>query len=159
VKWVLLVCGLLIGAIGTYAGMTYRQGQNPGIEDSQIIFAAKNFADAEQAGVHGFVSISGTLTGDRLAYPNNTYSIGCVHEQQIYAVSSIEQIGPKQIGRMDGPWWYPILKWDASEIVATDEPGLSAFLTKIEGAEFSFAELRGVSQQALEDSLQIARRA
>jgi hypothetical protein len=121
-KWVLLVCGLLVGAIGTYAGMTYRQVQNRDLEDSQIVFAAKNFSDAEQVGISGFVSISGSLTGNGLAYPNNTYSIGCLHELQICMVSSVHQIGSKQIGRMDGPWWYPILKWDASEIVATDAP-------------------------------------
>jgi hypothetical protein len=123
VKWVLLVCGLLVAAIGTYAWTIYRQASNPIKDNDQIIFAAKHFADPEQVGVYGFVSMSGTLTGDRLAYPNNTYSIGCIHEQQICAVSSIEQIGREQIGRMNGPWWYPIVKWDAFEIVATDEPG------------------------------------
>jgi hypothetical protein len=122
-KWVLLVCGLIVGAIGTYAGMTYRRVANPVKNDDQIIFAAKNFADTEQAGFSGIVSMSGTMTGDGLAYPNNTYSITCSREQQICAVASIEQIGAKQIGRMDGPWPYPIVKWDALEIVATDEPG------------------------------------
>ena len=122
-KWVLLVCGLLVGAIGTYAWTIYRQASSPIKNDDQIIFSAKNFADPEQAGVSGFVSMSGTLTGDGLAYPNNTYNIGCSREQQICAVSSIEQIGPKQVSRMVGPQWYPIVKWNALEIVATDEPG------------------------------------
>ena len=122
-KWVLLVCGLLVGAIGTYAWTIYRQASNPIKDNDQIIFSAKNFADPEQVGIYGFVTMSGTLTGDGLAYPNNTYNIGCVRDQQICAVSSIEQIGPKQIGRMEGPKWFPIVKWNALEIVATDEPG------------------------------------
>jgi hypothetical protein len=121
-KWFLFVSGLLIGSAGAFTGIVYLQQRNLQEGDDQIVFAAKNFYDNNQDAAYGMVIISGTLTGEGLAYPNNTYSVGCEKGPQICTVSSIEQIGPKQIGRLDGPWIYPIVKWDPYEIVASEEP-------------------------------------
>ncbi len=123
-KWIFLVCGLFIGAAEAFAGMMYLYQHNVQPND-QITFAPKNFYDNKQDAGYGMVIISGTLTGEGLAYPNNTYSVACEKAQQTCSASSIEQIGPKQIGRLDGPWVYPIVKWDQYEIVASDE--LSSF--------------------------------
>ena len=35
-------------------------------------------------------------------------------------VSSVEQIGPNQVGRLDSPTVYPVIKWNADEVVASD---------------------------------------
>jgi hypothetical protein len=66
--------------------------------------------------------VSGTLTGPGLGYPNNAYAITCSQEERTCQVSSIEQIGRKQVGRLDGPWPYHVVKWSDFEIVAADEP-------------------------------------
>jgi hypothetical protein len=66
--------------------------------DNDIMFAPKNFYDTSE-----FVAVSGTLSGDDLAYPNNTYAFSCTKQSQQCWVSSIEQIGANQIGRMDNP--------------------------------------------------------
>lgn len=85
--------------------------------DDDIVFAPKNFADTDMA-----VGISGTLTGDGLAYKNNTRSIFCIKDRGECLIASIEQIGDHQIGRLDYPYAMPITRWTASEIVAADEP-------------------------------------
>jgi hypothetical protein len=43
--------------------------------NDDIVFAPKNFADQSE-----FVGISGTLTGDDIAYKNNTYAIACIKD-------------------------------------------------------------------------------
>src|SRR5262249_41666690 len=70
------------------------------------------------------VGISGTLTGDGVAYKNNTHSISCSKSRRECYVASIEQIGPNQIGRLDYVEIIPITKWSADEVVATTEEPL-----------------------------------
>jgi hypothetical protein len=89
-------------------------------EDDDLIFAPKNFADFGDS----VVGISGTLTGDGIGYKNNTYAIACYKERRACFISSIEQIGARQIGRMDYPYSYPIVKWDAYEVIAAEEPSM-----------------------------------
>lgn len=124
---ILLLCGLVLGAVGAAAGMIYLQQRNRVADDNQIMLAEKNFYDSGDAVPYPMVVMSGTLTaaidlpnGEGLAYPNNTHAISCEKVAQVCSVASIEQIGPKQMGRMDGPWEYQILKWDAYQIVAGD---------------------------------------
>jgi hypothetical protein len=74
--------------------------------DDDIVFAPKNFADTDLA-----VGISGTLTGDGLAYKNNTRSIFCIKDRGECLVASIEQIGDHQIGRLDYVYVLPITRW------------------------------------------------
>jgi hypothetical protein len=61
------------------------------------------------------------MTGPDLAYPNNTRAISCMKQEGICVVSSVEQLGRNQIGRMGGRWPYTVPKWDQQEIVAKDE--------------------------------------
>ncbi len=68
-----------------------------------------------------FVNISGTLTGDGVGYPNNTNNITCHKDLGICLVSSVEQIGFNQVGRLDSPTSYDIKKWDSDEIIAPDD--------------------------------------
>jgi hypothetical protein len=127
-KWALFLCGLVIGAVGIFAGMPYLQNHNRTADDDQIMLAERNYYDSGDNSDYPMVVMSGTLTdqagtppGQRLAYPNNTHAISCEKAQQACMVSSIEQIGPRQMGRMDGPWPYQIQKWDAYQIVAGDD--------------------------------------
>lgn len=69
----------------------------------------------------GFVGASGTLTGPGMAYPNSTYAIHCSKDRNECLVTSIEQIGENQIGRLEMPYAYPVKKWDAYEVIASDD--------------------------------------
>jgi hypothetical protein len=125
-RWTLFVVGLLIGLVGGAGGMLYLVVQNKTAEFDDIVLAEKMFFDNDAA-----VSASGTMTGDSVAYPNNSYSIGCYKDQKECWVSSVEQIGPKQIGRMDAPYSYDIVKWTPYEVVAGDDGGSGCFKTTI----------------------------
>ena len=63
------------------------------------------------------------LAGDDLGYRNNTYAIACYKELGNCLISSVEQIGPKQIGRMEYPYYFPIVRWTPSEVVAREDAG------------------------------------
>jgi hypothetical protein len=67
--------------------------QEAAATSDDIVFAPKNFADQGE-----FVGVSGTLTGADIAYKNNTYAIACIKDRNECLVTSIEQIGPNQIG-------------------------------------------------------------
>ncbi len=68
--------------------------------DQDIVFPAKLFL-----GTKAYVAAKGTLSADWIAYKNNTFSILCLPEECL--VASVEQIGPKQVGNIDGPTSYP----------------------------------------------------
>jgi hypothetical protein len=72
------ILGLVAGAIGAVGLVIYLPLQKPPNEDSQIIFAAKNFLDSKQNNEFGYVAISGTLTGQDVGYSNNTYGLSCI---------------------------------------------------------------------------------
>jgi hypothetical protein len=80
-----------------------------------IVFGKKIFHDNDE-----FVYITGTLSGDRIAYRNNTVMIACYKNRKECLFSSVSQIGPDQIGRLDAPSFYPIVKWNTLEIMATE---------------------------------------
>jgi len=84
--------------------------------DDDIAFAPKNFADQGE-----FVGVSGTLTGSDIAYKNNSYAIACFKDRNECLVTSIEQIGPNRIGRLQYPYGYPIVIWTPAQIVASEE--------------------------------------
>lgn len=81
--------------------------------DEDIIFSRKIFQSTK-----AYVYMAGTLTGDWLAHKNNTYSILCLPDQCL--IANVEQIGARQVGRIDGPTAYPVIKWTEDEIVASD---------------------------------------
>jgi hypothetical protein len=84
-----------------------------------MIFGIKVFYDSAKTTGDRFVSIRGTITGDGIGYKYNTSSIFCDKGLMECLVYSIEQIGPNLLGSLDGPMSYPIIKWDAYEIIAT----------------------------------------
>jgi hypothetical protein len=93
--------------------------------DDHLIFAPKNFYDSkEPAGEFAAVHISGTLTGKNLGYPNNTYAVSCYGTYRACFVAYVEQIGHDQIGRMQNPAAYPIVKMNQFEVVAQEEAPL-----------------------------------
>jgi hypothetical protein len=102
----LMVMGVLTVCVGDCWGA-----------DDDITFAPKNFFELGDDSV----GISGTLTGDDLAYKNNTRSVLCMKERKECYVSSIEQIGDHQIGRLDYVSIYPITKWSTYEVTAAEE--------------------------------------
>jgi hypothetical protein len=77
-----------------------------------LFFPVKTFVGAD-----AWVLAKGTLTGDWVTYKNNTYSIQCRPDQCV--VADVSQIGPKNIGSLNGPEVYPIKRWtDKAEVVA-----------------------------------------
>jgi len=90
--------------------------------DSRISFgkivAQKLFTDIPNI---GSVAISGTLTGDGVGYKNNTISISCFKDRGECYVSSVQQIGHNQIGRMQSVDIFPITKWSADEVIAVED--------------------------------------
>ena len=91
-------------------------------EHPQIVFDTKAFFDSGDGG-YGSVYIAGTLTGDGVAYKNNTVAVTCYQERMQCLTTSIEQIGPNQVGRLESPETYSVAKWTPYEIVATRDPG------------------------------------
>ena len=116
-KFATFVGGLIVGTICGAAALIYLQTRNAPSEEAALTFAPKNFANFSEISV----AISGTLTGEGLGNKNNTYAITCLKERMECWVSSVEQIGARQIGRMEYPYSYPITRWSASEIVAEEE--------------------------------------
>jgi hypothetical protein len=84
--------------------------------DDDITFAGKSFYDNGYA-----VAISGTLTGDGVAYKNNSHSIWCIKEREECLIAAIEQIGEKQTGRLEYPYSIPVTQWTDYEVVATQD--------------------------------------
>jgi hypothetical protein len=121
-KWTLFVLGLLIGAAGTFTAVRFAPGKAPSPDDDQIVFPEKVFAQSPT-----WVTISGTLTGEGLGYPNNTYIVACNQETNGCDVTYIEQIGQNQMGRLAVPVTYPVVKWNDDEVVATTS-GLSEIM-------------------------------
>jgi hypothetical protein len=123
-KMVIFIFGLIVGAIAAFGWIIYSETQKPK-EDNQLVFAPKNFYDSGMNGEFGSVYISGTLTGKGLGYPNNTYAVSCYMRHKACFVAYVQQIGREQIGRMQNPADYPIVKWNDNEVVAREEPSLS----------------------------------
>jgi hypothetical protein len=124
-RWLVSLSFLLIGLVCGAGSVLYLL-QNKAAETDDITFAPKAFFDNDAS-----INISGTMTGDSLAYPNNTFSIGCYKDQKLCWITSVEQIGPKQIGRMDAPYNFAVLKWSPYEVVAGDDGGINCFKTTI----------------------------
>jgi hypothetical protein len=117
-KWLLFIGGVLLGAVGAFGVVIYFETQNK--PDGQLVFAPKNFYDSKtDDGEFGYVGVSGSLTGKGL--DNNTYAISCMRTYKACFISSVNQIGHDQIGRMDNPYAYPIMKWNDYEVVAQEE--------------------------------------
>jgi hypothetical protein len=122
----LFIIGMLVGAACGAGGIIYLQAQNKDTGEMSIVFAQKNYYDSTE-----LVAVSGTLTGDGMAYPNNTYSIACFQGRKECWMTSVQAIGGQQIGRMDAPYEYEIRKWSAYEVVAGDDGDFGCIKTTI----------------------------
>src|ERR1700732_5429495 len=91
----------LAGVVAWLVVPQFLPNQSPKVRsDEDIVFPVKTFVSSE-----AWVAVSGTLVGDWIAYKNNTFSILCLPQECI--VASVDQIGPRQVGRVDGPITYP----------------------------------------------------
>jgi hypothetical protein len=91
---------------------------------TDVIFGVKIFHDSANSNLNlgnGIVSISGTLTGDGVAYKNNSYSVTCYEDRRECLVYSVDQIYSNQVGFLETPTFYPITKWTLDEIVASED--------------------------------------
>jgi len=114
-KWIIFACGLIVGAALAFATTMAQHTQvDTPSRDNTIIFPQKLFSDLGDASV----SISGTLTGEDLGYPNNQYVIACFRDRQECWSNYVEQIGHNQVGRLVTPVSFRITEWNASEVVA-----------------------------------------
>jgi hypothetical protein len=84
-------------------------------QERDIVFAMKVFSTSS---VFEHVYVAGTLTGEGVAYKNNSVAIRCYKYRMECETVSVDQIGPNQIGRIAAPTSYPVTKWDASEVIA-----------------------------------------
>jgi hypothetical protein len=94
-------------------------------ERTDIVFSTKVFYDSARTTGDGIVSITGTLTGDGVGYKNNAVLIACFKDRRECLTFSVQQIGPNQIGRLEIPLPYPVVKWAPDEIVATGSGDLA----------------------------------
>jgi hypothetical protein len=117
-RWLIFGLGIVVGAICALAASMYKLTHRVAVEH-QIIFPDKSFYNGKQFGI---VSVAGTLTGPGVGSPNNTINIACYQDRKECIVTTISQIANYQIGQIVGPTMYPIVKWDATEIVAQDKP-------------------------------------
>ena len=67
---VLFLVGLVLGFLGGVGTIIYLQQRNKDTGEMSIVFAQKSYYETPAV-----VTVSGTLTGEGLGYPNNTYSI------------------------------------------------------------------------------------
>jgi hypothetical protein len=84
-----------------------------------ISFGRKMFFDSAENRGDGYVEVTGALAGEGLGYQDNATTISCRKDREECLVVAAEQIGSNQIGRLEGPTSYPVIKWDKYEIVAS----------------------------------------
>ncbi len=125
-RWVLLFAGLMVGYVGGAGSIVYLHERNKDTGEMSIVFAQKSYYETP-----ALVTVSGTLTGEGMAYPNNTYSIACFQDRKECWMTSVQAIGAQQIGRMDAPYEYEIRKWSQHEVVAGDDGSFGCFKTTI----------------------------
>lgn len=125
-RWVLLIVGLVVGFGSGAASILFLQQRNKDTGEMAIVFPQKNYYDSE-----AMVAVSGTLTGPGMAYPNNTYSIGCYRDLKECWLTYVDAIGGLLIGRMDAPSAYDIKSWTANEIVAGYDAPFGCYKTTI----------------------------
>lgn len=65
------------------------------------------------------VYITGTLMGDGVGYPVNTWNVHCLRSDGNCTVSYVEEIGPGQLGSINEARW-PIVSWTPTTIVIRD---------------------------------------
>jgi len=122
---VLFLVGLALGFLGGVGTIIYLQQRNKDTGEMSILFAPKNYYETPAV-----VTVSGTLTGEGVGNPNNTYSIACFQDRKECWMTSVEASG-LHIGRMDSPYAYDIRKWSPYEVIAGDDGTFGCFKTTI----------------------------
>jgi hypothetical protein len=89
-------CRAVIGFVSGAGAIIYLQERNKDTGELAIVFAPKKYYESPAV-----VTVSGTLSGGGLAYPNNTYSMACFQDRKECWMTSVQAIGGQQIGRMD----------------------------------------------------------
>jgi hypothetical protein len=70
------------------------------------------------------VYVTGTLIGDHVGYPVNTWKISCFRTDMKCQTADVEEIARRQLGEINvGDW--PVVSWTPTMIVAQDEVGPS----------------------------------
>jgi hypothetical protein len=92
--------------------------------DENIVFAQKAFFNGLQSGPQ-IVYIAGALTGPHVGYKNNYTVITCYRDRMECVVTTVDQIGENQIGRVDLPAFLDITKWDKDVIVAGEQTDIA----------------------------------
>ena len=93
----------LVASVGAYADV------------KEMIFPLKTITTTSN-----IFSAIGTMKGDGIFNPKNTYRIICRRERQYCAVMHVELIQDNQISSISVPLEYPILKWTDAEIIWGD---------------------------------------
>ena len=91
-----------------------------GERERQIVFAPKSFSDSARSTGDGYVYAAGTLTGNGITFKNNTVAVACYRDRMECLTYSVEQ-RPNQVGSFTMTLRYPVTKWDAHEIIATED--------------------------------------
>jgi len=71
------------------------------------------------------VYITGSLIGDHVGYPVNTWNILCAKTDMSCRVADVEEIGRRQLGEISVADW-PVVNWTPTTIVAQHEVGESS---------------------------------
>jgi hypothetical protein len=66
------------------------------------------------------IFITGTLKGEHVGYPFNTWSIKCFKNENRCEVSNVSEIGNNQLGEIDSFDW-PIISWTDAVVVLQDD--------------------------------------
>ena len=99
---------------------------HPAPWEDQIMFAQRAYFDSadrlgpDEDSEYASVYVAGTLTGDGVAYKNNSVVVSCEKARMECLTYSVEAIGDKQIGRLDTPSIFTVTKWDKNEVVAVN---------------------------------------
>lgn len=84
----------------------------------ELVFAPKQIWSENDDSI---VGVSGTLAGSGLGRPGNAHAIVCIKARKECWVTSIDQVGPNELGSLAFPHSYPIESWTGSRIVARQQ--------------------------------------
>lgn len=90
-------------------------------DGGQILFGRKRFNELPWDGGDGAVFVSGTVTGNGVAYESNTVGVYCTRRAMECLIIDVWQVGPKQVGDLNVPLSYRVIMWDADIVVASSE--------------------------------------
>jgi hypothetical protein len=114
---------ILVCVIGL-SGCDKRAQQTKLPLDENIVFAQKAFFNGLQSGPQ-IVYAAGSLTGPHVGYKNNYTAITCYQDRMECVMTTVDQIGENQIGRVGLPDFMDVTKWDKDVIVAGEQTDIA----------------------------------